>query len=279
LGDVAVNTLNNFVQQFIGYESYNFNNNLTIDEMISEIKVVLGAIKLLSGSNLVNQILDAREIVVEFNKDAYDYKLDDIAVFSFIKKLVNSVDIDEFQRLCDYLYQSQIFYKTVPYILDSAFNEFGFNFVLNEDTVLDQFYIFMDFARLIKKYQPEDFFELMSVMEDEDLLLLSELAEYVMSSKETQNFVYFLFGKVFEEIEVYSMSDIFGIKDWGKEIYFLRDFCVLIREYRVKGELDVWGMLNFLKNKNSQLAKIILNIIQRNLDYFIECVLSGEELL
>jgi len=38
-------------------------------------------------------------------------------------------------------------------------------------------------------------------------------------------------------------------------------------------------MLNFLKNKNSQLAKIILNIIQRNLDYFIECVLSGEELL
>ena len=280
MSDLIVNTLDSLLEEFLGYHNISIDYSMNNEEFLREIKVCLKAVRLLGKSNLLAQIMDARDVVVNFVEYFPEYKIDDITAFEFVVNLVNTIDLEVFEVFCDHLFESKIFNKSIPYIIDKFLGAFGFSFVSTEGDVLDQLYNFLDYAKLMKKYQPIDFFDLVNKSNDEDLLLLAELFIYVSNSPETRAFIDFVFSNMFIDFDVYAMSDIYGVKDWTKEVYVVKEFCGLMRKYREKDEVDTIEMLGFLgSNSSSEFAKIAKNIIQRNLDYFIKAIILGEDLI
>ena len=279
VGDVVVSTLDNLMSEFMGYEGFSIDKFfLTTDDVIGEIKVALKAIELLSGSNLLNQVLEVKDIITYFMEEIPDYKVDDIAVFTFIVDMVNAIDIDAFEMFCEYIFESKIFSAAIPYILDNVFANFGFTFVADQGDVLNRLYSYTDTARLMKKYQPADFFDFMVKMSDEDLIWFADLFEDVATSKETMGFVEFIFSKAFAEFQVYSMSDIFSIKNWREEVFVAQALCEILHNQRVTGEVDVWEIIDFLEYSDTEFGRIVINIVQRNLDFFVKLILTGGEL-
>ena len=202
-----------------------------------------------------------------------------LGVFGFIVNLVNSIDMDNFQIFVEALHESDTFRKLIPYAIDKLFYEFGFNFVPNETDVLDKFYYFWDFGRLVKKYQPNDFFDLMVKMSNDDLVLLATLFENVIDSPATKGFIDFIFSNVFVDFSVYSLSDIYKIENWQNEVFYIRDFCAIMYDLRATGDVSISAVIDLLKNSDSQAVQIIVNVFQRNLDLFIEIFITGGPLL
>ncbi len=279
LGELVVNTLDSLVHEFLNYDDFSTEYILTNENVISEIKVVLRAIKSLSGTNLLNEIMNAKDVIFNFVETYPMHNLDDIGVFGFIVNLVNSIDMDNFQIFVEALHESDTFRKLIPYAIDKLFYEFGFNFVPNETDVLDKFYYFWDFGRLVKKYQPNDFFDLMVKMSNDDLVLLATLFENVIDSPATKGFIDFIFSNVFVDFSVYSLSDIYKIENWQDEVFYIRDFCAIMYDLRATGDVSISAVIDLLKNSDSQAVQIIVNVFQRNLDLFIEIFITGGPLL
>ena len=279
LSDLIVNTLDNLINEFLEYDTIVIDYTMDEDMVVEEIKTGLKAIGILSRTNLLNEILKTKDIVVDFIENYPEYLLDDIVVFNFIVRLVNSLNLENFEYFVDCLFESSIFNKTIPHVIDKFFGDFGFKFVSTNGDVLEQFYNFLDFGKLVKKYQPNDFFEFMMLISDEDLLCFCELFQYVLMSRETNDFIDFIFGVAFAEINGVFFEDIYKISNWAEEVFVVRDFCAILYEYRVRDVIDISGLLSFLSNQESEVAQIILRIIQSNVKLFIEVFIAGEELL
>lgn len=278
LGDLVVNTLDSLLSEFMGYEGFSVEKySLTNEEIISEIKVILKAIEALSGTNLLNQVLELKDVITNFMEEVPNYLIDDVAVFTFIVDMVNVIDVDTFEMFCEYMFESKIFSQAIPYILDNVFKEFGFSFVADQGDVLSRLYSYTDTARLMKKYQPVDFFDFMVKMSDEDLVWFAELFTDVSTARETMGFVDFIFSKAFAEFRVYSMADIYSIKNWKEEVFVAQAFCQIMHNQRVTGKVNVGEIIDFLQYSDSEFGRVFLNIVQRNLDFFVKLILTGGE--
>lgn len=276
VGDVVVNTLDNLLSEFMGYEGFSVDHfSLTTEEVISEIKVILKAIESLSGSNLLSQVLEVKDIITHFMEEIPDYLVDDIMVFTFIVDMVNAIDIDAFEMFCESMFESKIFSSAIPFILDNVFADFGFTFVADQGDVLNRLYSYTDTARLMKKYQPTDFFDFMVKMSDEDLIWFADLFTDVSTANETKGFVEFIFSKAFAEFQVYSMADIYSVKNWREEVFVAQAFCEIMHNQRVTGEVDVGEIIDFLQYSDTEFGRVFINIIQRNLDFFVKLILTG----
>ena len=277
LGDLVVNTLDDLLSRYLGYEGFALDYFMTNEEIISEIKVALKAIKFLSGSELLKQILNVKDIVEDFVNNYPMYDLDDIGVFSFIVNLVNAFDIEDFVAFSDYLFESSILNKIVPHVIDEFLGEFGFKFVQYEGDVKKILLAFMEFGKLVKKYQPEDFFTFIVRLNDDELELFANLCVELLNSEETKYFGDFVFGAAFADFDVYSLENILAIDNWDEEIYGIREICYIMHDYRSKNEIDISALVDFALNSDYKVADIFLSIFQRNLDYFVKLILTGGE--
>lgn len=280
LRNLVVNTLNGLLEDLIGYEELDLHYSMTSEELLNEIKVVLKAIRLIGQTDILNEIIKAKDVIFYFAEEVPQYAITDGVVFGeFIVDLVNSMDMDDFELFFEYLYESKIFYQTIPYIIDMFFGEFGFSFARFDGDVMERFYDFWNFGRLVKKYQPVDFFHLMYIISDEDLLYFAKLFDNVASSPETAGFIEFIFSGVFMEFDLFFLSDLFTINNWDKEAFVIRDFCVVLYYARQTGIIDVKMVAELLMEnyKDSQVAKLLLDVFQNNLKFFMESIILGEK--
>lgn len=277
LEDLTYNTLNDAIGQILGEKAFQANISMTNEEAIEEIKIVLKALPVLVNSTLIQDIMDVKSIVEEFVYEIPDNLKDDRVIFAFMLDLFEQVNIDEFELLCEYLFESKIVNSILPYILNTVFGQFGFDFVNTDGDVLDQFYNFMDFGRLLKKYKPIDFFDFIQKLNDEELMMAGDIINYICSSKDSEGFVRFLFSCIFSSFEIYPIDDIINVSDWTREMYVLRDICILLEgilyEDSVNYEL-IWKLWN---NKQSEVAAIGRDIVVSNSGYLTTVIIKALE--
>ena len=177
------------------------------------------------------------------------------------------------------MFDSQIFNKAIPYIIDAFLGDLGFNFSTTNGDILFQLNNFLSFGKLVQKYQPTDFFELISSLNDEELLLFADLATKVVKSPETQGFIDFILSIALGQFKVYSLREIYNISDWRKEVYVLKDFCVFMNNYRKTGKLDLSLAIDIINHKDSQVTQVFLSVLKGNFSSFLKLALSGGDLL
>lgn len=274
LGDLVTNTLKELLSQILTYEDFKLDYSMGNDKIVSEIKVVLNAIKMLSGTDLLPQILVFVEKIENFIRTVPNYSINEIVVFDFILDLVNSVDLDKLESFGEYLLESSTFNKVIPYIIDNVFFDAGFSFVSTNGDLLDQFYNFLDFGRLVKKYQTNDPLKLVADMSDEDVVFAAELFQYVASCPETKPFVDFLFSLMLESFDYYSLEDIYAIPNWSSEALYIREFCsILYESIRVTGKMDLIRLANLFKYKDDSLfVDLLIRLFKINLPSVLEFI-------
>jgi hypothetical protein len=276
LGDLVTNTLNSLLSDIFNYQGLTLDYSMSREKVVSEIKVILIAIKMLSGTTLLNQILKTAEKIKNFVETVPEYKINEFVVFDFILDMVNGTDLDELETFVEYLFESSTFNKVLPYILDSVFYDAGFSFVATNGDVLDQFYNFMDFGRIVKKYQINDPLKLVASMDDEDVVLTAEIMQYMANCAETRGFINFIFGEIFRDFEYYSMSELYAIPNWGNEALLIRDFCgVMYNIVRQTGEVDYAKLISLLKNDESPFVQMLVDFFRINLPTILDIALKG----
>ena len=276
LGDLVTNTLNSLLSDIFNYQDLTLDYSMSREKVVSEIKVILRAIKMLSGTTLLDQIFEIADKIKNFVETVPEYKIDEFVVFDFILDLVNGADLDELETLVEYLFESSTFNKVLPYILDSVFYDAGFRFVATNGDVLDQFYNFMDFARIVKKYQMNDPLKLVASLDDEDAILAAEVFQYMANCAETKGFVDFIFGEAFQDFEYYSMSELYAIPNWANEAFLIRDFCgVMYDIVRETGQINYEKIRNLLENDESPFVQMLIGFFRRNLIDILDTALKG----
>lgn len=276
LGDLVTNTLNSLLSDIFNYQDLTLDYSMSREKVVSEIKVILKAIEMLSGTTLLDQIFEIAEKIKYFVENVPEYKIDEFVVFDFILDLVNGADLDELETLVEYLFESSTFNKVLPYILDSVFYDAGFRFVATNGDVLDQFYNFMDFARIVKKYQINDPLKLVASLDDEDAILAAEVFQYMANCAETRGFVDFIFGEAFQDFEYYSMSELYAIPNWANEAFLIRDFCGIMYDIiRETGQINYEKIRNLLENDESPFVQMLIGFFRRNLIDILDTALKG----
>lgn len=276
LGDLVTNTLNSLLSDIFNYQDLTLDYSMSREKVVSEIKVILKAIEMLSGTTLLDQIFEIADKIKNFVETVPEYKIDEFVVFDFILDLVNGADLDELETLVEYLFESSTFNKVLPYILDSVFYDAGFRFVATNGDVLDQFYNFMDFARIVKKYQINDPLKLVASLDDEDAILAAEVFQYMANCAETKGFVDFIFGEAFQDFEYYSMSELYAIPNWANEAFLIRDFCgVMYDIVRETGQINYEKIRNLLENDESPFVQMLIGFFRRNLIDILDTALKG----
>ena len=276
LGDLVTNTLNSLLSDIFNYQDLTLDYSMSREKVVSEIKVILKAIEMLSGTTLLDQIFEIADKIKNFVETVPEYKIDEFVVFDFILDLVNGADLDELETLVEYLFESSTFNKVLPYILDSVFYDAGFRFVATNGDVLDQFYNFMDFAKIVKKYQINDPLKLVASLDDEDAILAAEVFQYMANCAETRGFVDFIFGEAFQDFEYYSMSELYAIPNWANEAFLIRDFCgVMYDIVRETGQINYEKIRNLLENDESPFVQMLIGFFRRNLIDILDTALKG----
>jgi len=265
------NTLNNLMKTILDDPEFNIQYSINKDDIINETKIVLKTLTMLSNSNILNEIIALRDKVVYYAEEFPENRKTDITMMAFLLDIVNSIDIDEFESLGEYLFESKIFNNMLPYIVDRYLKDYGVNFLGTNGDVLDQFYNLIDVMKLIKKYQPHDFFELILSFNEEEEVLLAEIIDYVINSPDTRGLVKYLLTEIFRDMDVnYSTSDILSIKDWKKEMDVIKDVCSLVLKLRAGGNISLSDIRELLSHKESELVSIMKTFAVNNLEFLIE---------
>lgn len=268
---VVTNTLNNIMSDLLGVENFNVNYELSEQDRINEIKIVLKAIASFGNTTLLNDMMTVKNKVNYFINEYPENRKTETTVFAFLRDVTNSISIDEFEMFCEHLFESKIFNKLIPHILDKLLRQIGFDFVATDGDVLDQFYNGMDAFRLIKKYQPYGAIELFSELNDEEYVLLAEIIDYMVHSKDSINFIKNILIIIFKDLDVdFHMDEIITVKNWNDEIPFIKKMIPLIKRID-NGEKvsfsELWEILNL---ENSDLAMIFKDIVSENRALFLQ---------
>lgn len=274
LNTLVVNTLSLVMGN--AYEGKIPNNySLTNEELISEIKIVLKALKLLDDEMLAS-IMEVKDLIVYFSEEIPDYKIDDIVVFKFIVDLVNILDIDKVVTLCEQMYESKLFKQIIPYILNDTFGDYGLNFLKNKSDILPHFYNVVEFARLMKKYQPVDFFVFIVGLTDAELIKFANIVDYEIHSTEFSGLLSHILSLAFAGVlNTYPLSDIYAISNWEKEIYVVKELCELMVYYNNTGKFNAKIVTSIVSKQNSsQVSKIVVDIWYSNYSYILKDALS-----
>ena len=277
LGELVTNTLNSLLNEIFNYQGLALDYSMSTENVVHEIKVILKAIKMLSGTTLIDQIIALKDVVTNFIENVPEYKITEIVVFDFILDMVNSVDMDELEMFAEYLFESRTFNKVMPYVLDSLFYTGGFRFVATNGDVLDQFYNFMDFGRLVKKYQINDPLKLVASLNDEDVVLAAEIFQYAAMCDETKGLIDFIFGEILRNFDYYSLEEIYAIPNWGNEAFYIRDFCAIMYDVvRKTGQFDLPRLKSLLEHKESPFVQLLIKLFRKNWPAILEGALKGE---
>jgi hypothetical protein len=280
LRDLVFNTLESLFEEFFRDDEIPIDYSMTNEEVVSEIKVVLKAIKALKGTNFISEILTIKEIIVDFAENYPLYKLDDVGVYEFIDELVNAINLDDLEAFCEYFFESKLISSTLPYIANKFLGIFGFNFSYVNSEMLEIIKCFIEFGRMVKNHKAADFFDLFSQFSDKELAVLGSLGQRVSDSKESTAFIDFIFEHAFQDFDVHPMEVIYSVEDWGKEMKDLREVFSIINTYNQTGNLNVNRILRLLeKKKNSKVGELFYEIVINNIPFFFESIISGESAL
>ena len=272
---VVTNTLNNIMSDLLNVESFSVDYGLSEEDRINEIKIVLKAISSFGNTTLLNDMIVVKNKVSYFISEYPENRKTEITVFAFLRDVVNSIDIDEFEMFSEYLFESKIFNKLIPHILDKLLRPIGFNFVATDGDVLDQFYNGMDAFRLIKKYQPVGAIELFSSLNDEEFVLVAEIADYMIHSEDSVNVIKNILIVIFKDLNIdFHIDEIMQIKNWNDEIPFIKKMLPIIAKFKNNERIPLSTLIDILKNENSELAMIFKSVVSENRVLFLQLFLD-----
>ncbi len=272
---VVTNTLNNIMSDLLNVESFSVDYGLSEEDRINEIKIVLKAIASFGNTTLLNDMIVVKDKVSYFISEYPENRKTEITVFAFLRDVVNSIDIDEFEMFSEYLFESKIFNKLIPHILDKLLRPIGFNFVATDGDVLDQFYNGMDAFRLIKKYQPVGAIELFSSLNDEEFVLVAEIADYMIHSEDSVNVIKNILIVIFKDLNIdFHIDEIMQIKNWNDEIPFIKKMLPIIAKFKNNERIPLSTLIDILKNENSELAMIFKSVVSENRVLFLQLFLD-----
>lgn len=273
--DLAYNTFNDLVNEVIMGEEVNLDISMTREEAIEEIKIVLKVLPLLVTTTLISDIERVKAKVEDFVYNVPDNRQDDMVVVSFFVDIFEEVDLDEIEILCEYLLESKIINNVLPYILNSAFGGIGFNFIAGNVDVLEQVYNFLDLARLFKKYKPIGFFEFILSLNEEELILVGDILNYMCSSDDSIGVIRNLFASIFMEFDYVPITEILNITDWSREMYVLKDICEIVRGILREEEVNIDLIWKIWNNDNSEVAAICRKIVKLNINYITKEIVEA----
>lgn len=273
---LVTNTLNSLMNVILGVDNFEMNYSFSEEERINEIKVVLKAISSFGNTTLLNDLINVKDKVVYFADEFPENRKTEKAVFSFLVDISNSINLDEVETFFEYLFESKIFNSLVPYALDEWLNCIGFLFVPTEGDVLDAFYSGMDLLRILKKYQPTGAIELFNLLTDEEYILVAEVIEYMINSKECVNVVKTILSVIFQELNInYHIGEILSVKNWTKEIPFIKKLMKILVKVESKKKIKLSEFLDVIDTENSELAGIFKNIVRENTSIFLQLIIEG----
>lgn len=272
---VVTNTLNNIMSDLLNVESFSVDYGLSEEDRINEIKIVLKAIASFGNTTLLNDMIVVKNKVSYFISEYPENRKTETTVFAFLRDVVNSIDIDEFEMFCEHLFESKIFNRLIPHILDKLLRPIGYNFVATDGDVLDQFYNGMDAFRLIKKYQPVGAIELFSSLNDEEFVLVAEIADYMIHSEDSVNVIKNILIVIFKDLDIdFHIDEIIQIKNWNDEIPFIKKMLPIITKIKNNEKIPLSTLIDILKNENSELAMIFKSVVSENRVLFLQLFLD-----
>lgn len=277
LEEVTFNTLNDLISQVIQGKELKFETKMTSEEAIEEIKIVLKVLPMLVNTTLIRDVINVKDHIEHFVYEVPENIKKDRVVFKFLVDMFDMIDLDDFEMAAEYLFESKIVNDMLPLILNTAFGKLGFDFTKSGPDIIDQFYNFMDFAKLMKKYKPVDFFDFIQKLDDEEMMLFGDVANYLCMSQDSIGFVRFLFATIFKPFEYHPIDDIIAITDWTKEVYVIRDICIIVEGIMYENDLDIDRIWKVWNNKESEAAAIGRDIILQNKTYISGLILKALE--
>lgn len=273
---LVTNTLNSLMNVILGVDNFEMNYSFSEEERINEIKVVLKAISSFGNTTLLNDLINVKNKVVYFADEFPENRVGVKSVFEFLLDISNSINLDETEMFFEYLFESKIFNYLIPYALDKWLGFAGFLFVPNEGDVLDAFYSAMDLLRVVKKYQSNNPIELFNLLNDEEYLLVVEVLDYMINSKECVNVVRRLIVLIFQELHINPYVDeIINVKNWNKEIPFIKKLMKILVKVESKEKIKFSEFLDVIDTENSELAGIFRNIVRENTSIFLQLIIEG----
>ena len=134
------------------------------------------------------------------------------------------------------------------------------------------FYSAVDFGRLIKKYHPKTFQDLIKKINDEEMIILGDIFNYLSYSPEMRGFVEFLLTQIFRDFDGgYASIEFFAVNDWTNEVYVLRDILIIVDDIiEETGEIKTDLIIKLWNNKESKLAEAMRVTLKRNTNFLIK---------
>ena len=272
LENLVSNTLNRMLKDYFGYDellpTYMWNK----EGIINEIKVGLKTLNLLGNSTLVDDLANVIEQIVYYATVFPENRKTDITTIKFIVDMLNSVDLNDVEMAINYLLESKIFNNAVPYLLDVGLGPFGFDFFPVRSDLEIQIGNALYFGKIVKKYQPENFFELFRRVNDEELINLADIVSYLIQSPDSVNLVKFILSEAMGRVGIsYLPSDFLNIKDWRREAFVLRDICILADDSLKGTEITLERVVQLLdKYKDTEAIKIAKKLALQNSSFFLK---------
>ena len=178
--------------------------------------------------------------------------------------------------LCEYLFESKIISKILPQIVDKTFGHVGFSYVVTNGDLLDQVYNIIDLAKIVKKHKPETVLELVEKLNDEEMLLIGEVLNYLCSTPDSSGFVKFMIGLFFREFDYYYTLDFINVRDWTQEMFVIKDICSVVESVVSGGNnIDTELIAKLWNNENSDLVRILKEMLRANSNMIIKELIKG----
>lgn len=270
LENLVNNTLNGLMKDLLGNADFDVSYVQDKDEMINEIKLGLKTINLLANSTLISDLVKVIEKIIYFANVHPNNRKTDIVVMEFFNDVTSSINLKELEQFGDYMFDSRIFENVMPYLLDELLGPFGFRFIKNQGDIKTLFHKALEFFGLIDKYHPYDFFEFLRYVSDEELMAMADIVDYICKTPEIKGLLICLLNEIFRQTNIeYFPHDFLEVKNWRKEAYVLRDFCIVIEKAVRHNVVDTDGIIRLLKKyKDSEMISIMKNIAVSNINFF-----------
>jgi len=205
------------------------NLELTYDELVEEIRIILSTINLVLNNELylknINMVYEKIDAFSKLHEDIRDD--DDYRIVLFLD-IVNNLDIDALRIIYDYLSPSRIYRLVIPSLLDYLLSTVNTNVNMSGDPSEMDMVVRMcfDLLEVMKNHtHTYNILTLISELSDEELKVVARTVTYISQSKTMNSFFYdivsYAIGTLHLKFEV-PTELLLNIKDWYTELKLAR---------------------------------------------------------
>ena len=232
--------------------------NLTYDELINELRIILSAINLiLNNDAYIENFNTIYKMIDDFSKLHEDIRDDDDYRIVLFLNAVYHLDLEALRTIYNYLSQSKVYRLVVPNLLDTLLSTLDthVNMSANPDEMDRVIRLCFDLFQVIKNHEyTYNILTLISELSDEEVSVIASVATYISQTETMNTFFYdivsYAIGTLHLKFDI-PTELLLKIRDWYTELKLARLVVGIVDKavsYEIVDYAAIWEGLTTYQN-------------------------------